>query len=181
MFRSIQGHHSWILAAASLLLACPDPGGETTADSTSTSTTGTTTETSTVVTGGGVVCPGDSFEPNNVPANAPELADGEFQSVVCPLDEDYYAITVSETTYLAVVLYLTRNDGVVGLDLLGPEMQLIRWSSGNDNIPAYPQQGVEALHARLSRGGTYLLRVKHYSGDVIPYNFVVQRFVDETP
>ncbi|HEY8379302.1 MAG TPA: hypothetical protein VIK91_22565 [Nannocystis sp.] len=184
----------YLIAVLSLALACGDDGTtsasatETTAATTTTGTTTTgtpgTTSTTTAATGattGVVGCPGDSFEPNNVPANATPIEDGEFASVVCPLDVDYYAVTVSQETYLSAILYLTRADGVVALDLLGPEMELIRWSSGDTTPQAYPLQGIEAIHARVSRPETYLLRVSHYSGTVVPYSLVLQRFVDETP
>lgn len=169
------------VVALGFVLACPNPGGGTATDPSSSSSTSDATGTATAITGGGAVCPGDSFEPNSVFEDATPLSDGEFESVICPFDTDFYALTVTGTTYLSVILYLARVDGELGLDLLGPEMQLIRWSSGRASVPTYPLVGIEAVHAELSRPGTYFLRVSHFSGDVIPYSFVVQQFRDETP
>lgn len=175
----------WTLGLASLVLACGDNGGATNASATETTATTTTTTTNTTsateVTTGAMACPGDSLEPNNVPADAALIGDGEFESVVCPFDIDYYALEVSQETYLSAILYLAREDGLLALDLLGPEMQTMRWSSGSKEVPAYPLLAIEAIHARLASPGTYLLRVTHYSGTVMPYSLVVQRFVDETP
>lgn len=183
---------TWAPVIASLALACPDPGGETSATAATTSASQTTTtslttsmSTETVspteVTGGVVTCPGDSFEPNDTPLDATPIGDGEFASVICPLDIDYYALVVTQRTYLSVVLYLAREDGTLRIDLVGPDGLPLRASSGKVGVPAYALTGVEALHANLSTPGTYLLQVTHASGAAIPYNFVVQQLLDDTP
>lgn len=174
-------NRGWICGAA-LLLACPDPGGGTTASGSSSSGASTSTSTATGLTGDLPGCPDDNLEPNNVMADAIELGDGEFAAVICPLDVDFYALTVPTTTYLSVLAHLARDDGIIAIDLFEPEMgPLIQQSSGKQAIPAYPGRAIEAIHAKLQQSGTYLLRVTHSTGGDVPYRLVIQRFLDQTP
>ncbi len=177
------------VVASLFACSCGDSVAVTATATTTTTTTTTTLSTSTSnttasqtdPTGGEPVCPGDSFEPNNNTAQAVNIADGEITSVVCPFDDDYFRINVSGEVYLSAILYLTRDDGTLSLDLLGSNMESLRVSAGADSIPSYPSQGVDAIHARLPGDAVYFLRVTHYTGDAIPYNLVIRQFVDETP
>ncbi len=112
--------------------------------------------------GSSTSCTDDSFEPNDSPAAAAQLAAGSYSNLkICQGDEDYFQITTTGGT-LTVRATFDSSEG----DL---DMELLRGSESVDtSTGSGDQEQVSATGA-----GTYTVRVYGYSGASAAYTLTV--------
>jgi hypothetical protein len=107
----------------------------------------------------------DAQEPNDSAFEAMPVEDLErFDGSVCPGDEDWFAFTITEPTWVGIFV---RHDGIQG-DL---DFELRDAESGVGNLAAIADgddvdySTLEAIHRRLTLPGTYKVRVHLESGE----------------
>lgn len=110
-------------------------------------------------------CTRDAQEPDNTPDAATAIDDLQlFTGNVCQSDDDWFAFTITETTWVGI--YLRYDGGLGDLDFElrdaepGPGT-LMAIADGDD----VEYSAVEAIHQRLLRPGTYKVRVYLGSGE----------------
>lgn len=112
-------------------------------------------------------CQGDELEPNDTPAKAVLVGEGEFNDLtVCPGDQDYFRLEIPSGTTLSALVDHSVAQGDLDLFLLG--------SDGNTVLSqAQTSTDDEVLSSSIPQGGTHYLRVQGFNGSAAGYNLVV--------
>jgi len=106
-------------------------------------------------------CPDDSLEPDDTRATARRITGTTFEGTVCPMDDDFIAITVTGASRVQVELLFDAAIGDVDLELQGPTGTRIAISQGVGDT--------ESIDAMVPAAGTYYARVFGYDGDANAY------------
>jgi hypothetical protein len=96
-------------------------------------------------------CSDDRFEPDDTRATARRLSGTSFEGTICPMNDDFLALSVSGASRIRVEVIFDAAIGDIDIELQGPDGTRIASSTGVTST--------ETIDAVVSAAGTYYVRI----------------------